>query len=87
METSSPSSTRASASCCASFRELGVDDETLVVFTSDNGPWLLWVTDRPVPQGGQDGGSAGPLREGKSSTFEGGMRVPSCPLLFRESWI
>jgi arylsulfatase A len=57
-------------------RELGIDDETLVVFTSDNGPWLLWATDRPVPQGGRDSGSAGPLREGKSSTFEGGMRVP-----------
>lgn len=57
-------------------RALGIDDETLVVFTSDNGPWLLWATDRPVPQGGQDGGSAGPLRQGKSTTFEGGMRVP-----------
>ena len=56
--------------------DLGVDDETLVVFTSDNGPWLLWATDRPVSQGGRDGGSAGALRQGKSSTFEGGMRVP-----------
>ncbi len=46
---------------------LGIDDNTLVVFTSDNGAWLLW---------GQDGGSNGPLREGKSSTFEGGYRVP-----------
>jgi arylsulfatase A len=55
---------------------LGIDDETLVVFTSDNGPWLFWATDGPVPQGGQDGGSAGHLREGKSTTFEGGMRVP-----------
>ena len=57
-------------------RDLGVDDETLVVFTSDNGPWLLWATDAPVPQGGLDSGSAGPLRNGKSTTFEGGMRVP-----------
>ncbi len=55
---------------------LGIDDETLVVFTSDNGPWLLWATDGPVTQGGQDGGSTGHLREGKSTTFEGGMRVP-----------
>ncbi len=55
---------------------LGIDDETLVVFTSDNGPWLLWATDGPVPPGGQDGGSAAPLRQGKSTTFEGGMRVP-----------
>ena len=57
-------------------RDLGIDDETLVVFTSDNGPWLLWATDAPVPQGGFDSGSAGPLRDGKSTTFEGGMRVP-----------
>ncbi|MEW6269160.1 MAG: sulfatase-like hydrolase/transferase [Thermodesulfobacteriota bacterium] len=55
---------------------LGADEETLVVFTSDNGPWLLWATDAPVPQGAQDSGSAGHLRHGKSSTFEGGMRVP-----------
>jgi len=55
---------------------LAIDDDTLVVFTSDNGPWLLWQTDAEVPQGGLDSGSAGPLREGKSSTFEGGMRVP-----------
>lgn len=55
---------------------LGVDEDTLVVFTSDNGPWLLWATDGEVPQGGLDSGSAGPLRHGKSTTFEGGMRVP-----------
>jgi arylsulfatase len=46
---------------------LGIDRETLVVFTSDNGPWLLQ---------GKDGGSAGTLRSGKGSTFEGGYRVP-----------
>ena len=45
-------------------RELGLDDKTLVVFTSDNGPHL-----------GQ-GASAGPLRGGKGTTFEGGVRVP-----------
>lgn len=55
---------------------LGVDERTLVVFTSDNGPWLLWATDVPVPQGGLDSGTAGPLRNGKSTTFEGGIRVP-----------
>lgn len=48
-------------------RETGIDGNTLVVFTSDNGPWLT--------QGAQ-GGSAGPLHEGKGSTWEGGMRVP-----------
>lgn len=55
---------------------LGIDDRTLVVFTSDNGPWLLWQTDAPQPQGGRDSGSAGHLREGKGTTFEGGLRVP-----------
>ena len=56
--------------------DLGIDDDTLVVFTSDNGPWIIWATDARVPWGGNDGGSAGVLREGKSTTFEGGMRVP-----------
>jgi arylsulfatase len=46
---------------------LGIADDTLVAFTSDNGPWLLF---------GNQGGSAGPLREGKATTFEGGQRVP-----------
>jgi hypothetical protein len=39
-----------------------------VIFTSDNGPWLTK---------GTDGGSAGPLRGGKGSTWEGGVRVPT----------
>jgi arylsulfatase A-like enzyme len=42
-------------------------EKTLVVFTSDNGPWLIM---------NEAGGSAGPLRDGKGSTWEGGMRVP-----------
>ena len=46
---------------------LGIDNNTLVVFSSDNGPWTLFDS---------HGGSAGPLREGKGSTWEGGMRVP-----------
>jgi arylsulfatase A-like enzyme len=45
----------------------GIDDDTLVLFTCDNGPWLRY---------GNHGGSAGPLREGKGSTWEGGVRVP-----------
>jgi arylsulfatase A len=49
-------------------RELKLDERTLVVFTSDNGPWLTK---------GADGGSAGPLRGGKGSTWEGGVRVPT----------
>ncbi len=46
---------------------LGLDEETLVVYTSDNGPWLSMK---------HHGGSALPLRDGKFSTYEGGMRVP-----------
>jgi arylsulfatase A-like enzyme len=49
-------------------RAQGLDKDTLVVFTSDNGPWLIR---------GTDGGSAGPLRGGKGSTWEGGVRVPT----------
>jgi arylsulfatase A-like enzyme len=49
-------------------RTQGLDKDTLVVFTSDNGPWLTK---------GADGGSAGPLRGGKGSTWEGGVRVPT----------
>jgi arylsulfatase A len=47
---------------------LGLDEHTLVVFLSDNGPWLVK---------GSHGGSAAPLREGKATTFEGGQRVPA----------
>ena len=47
--------------------ETGQLDNTLVLFTSDNGPWLSY---------GNHAGSAGPLREGKGTTFEGGVRVP-----------
>ena len=49
-------------------RELKLTERTLVVFTSDNGPWLIK---------GPDGGSALPLRGGKGSTWEGGVRVPT----------
>lgn len=49
-------------------RELKLDKKTLVVFTSDNGPWLTM---------GRNGGSAGPLRGGKGSTWEGGVREPT----------
>jgi arylsulfatase A-like enzyme/acetyl esterase/lipase len=45
----------------------GRSDDTLVLFTSDNGPWLSY---------GNHAGSAGPLREGKGTSFEGGVRVP-----------
>jgi len=52
----------------ATLTELGLERRTLVVFSSDNGPWR-------VQQG--LGGSAGPFREGKGTTFEGGVRVPA----------
>ena len=49
-------------------RDLKLDKNTIVVFSSDNGPWLSFHT---------HGGSAGPLRAGKGTTFEGGQRVPT----------
>ena len=52
--------------------ELNILDETLVIFSSDNGPWL---TMRDM------GGSAGELRNGKMYTFEGGMRVPTLAMM------
>lgn len=58
--------------------ELNLDDNTYVLFTSDNGPWLIKnknLTDGHLPR--DHGGSAGPLRSGKVSTFEGGVRVPT----------
>lgn len=48
-------------------QEEGLAENTIVVFTSDNGPWLPFKT---------HGGSAGLLRAGKGTTFEGGMREP-----------
>jgi arylsulfatase A len=45
----------------------GLSERTLVMFTSDNGPWLSY---------GDHAGSSGPLREGKGTSFEGGLRVP-----------
>jgi arylsulfatase A len=48
--------------------EHGIRERTLVVFSSDNGPWLVMM---------ELGGTAGVLREGKQYTFEGGQRVPT----------
>jgi arylsulfatase A len=48
-------------------KDEGLDDRTLVIFSSDNGPWLSY---------GDHAGSTGPLREGKGTSFEGGIRVP-----------
>ena len=49
-------------------RENQLDQKTIVWFTSDNGPWLTFR---------DHGGSAGLLREGKGTTWEGGMREPT----------
>jgi len=48
-------------------KALKIEENTLVVVTSDNGPWLIMK---------ENGGSALPLFEGKMTTFEGGQRVP-----------
>ncbi len=48
-------------------KELGLDERTYVIFTSDNGPWLIRK---------DHGGHAVPLRSGKTSWWEGGLRVP-----------
>jgi arylsulfatase len=48
-------------------KKLNLEKKTLVIFTSDNGPWLVF---------GNHGGSTGPLRGSKGTTFEGGVRVP-----------
>ncbi|MBE0537800.1 MAG: sulfatase [Phycisphaerae bacterium] len=49
-------------------RAEGLAENTLVIFTSDNGPWLVFK---------EHGGSSGLLRDGKGSTWEGGMREPT----------
>ena len=47
--------------------ENGIADNTIIIFTTDNGPWLNF---------GNHAGSAGGLREGKTTSWEGGQRVP-----------
>ena len=51
----------------SALKENGIDENTLVIFTSDNGPWLSY---------GTHSGKALPLREGKGTSLEGGVRVP-----------
>lgn len=52
----------------AALKKWDLEDNTLVIFTSDNGPWLNY---------GNHAGSTGGLREGKGTAFEGGPRVPA----------
>lgn len=54
--------------------ESGIEKNTLIIFTSDNGPWINY---------GNHAGSAGGLREAKNSVFEGGYRVP-CIMVWPE---
>jgi arylsulfatase A-like enzyme len=57
--------------------ELGLSGNTMVIFTSDNGPWSNdQERQRQKNNGAVAWGSAGPLREAKGSTWEGGVRVP-----------
>lgn len=59
-------------------QQLKLTDNTYVLFTSDNGPWLIKNRNHADGHRPDDhGGSAGPLRSGKVSTFEGGVRVPA----------
>ncbi|MSU66622.1 MAG: arylsulfatase [Opitutus sp.] len=51
----------------AAVKANGLDDNTLIIFTSDNGPFLSY---------GTDAGSAGPMRGGKLTAFEGGVHMP-----------
>jgi arylsulfatase A-like enzyme len=51
----------------AALKKHGLEKDTIILFLSDNGPWLVF---------GNHGGSAYPLREGKTTTWDGGTRVP-----------
>ena len=52
----------------AKLRQEGLDKNTYVIFTSDNGPWVIF---------NENGGSAGPLYGSKGTSYEGGVRVPA----------
>lgn len=52
----------------AKLKELGLEENTLIIFTSDNGPWLSY---------GGHAGTTGGLRAGKGTSLEGGIRVPA----------
>ena len=65
----------------AALKRAGLERETFVIFTSDNGPWLNF---------GNHAGSVGPLREGKGTEWEGGVRVPCIirwPGRIRAGWV
>lgn len=59
--------------------ELGLSSNTLVIYTSDNGPWnqdKYTKNKKGHPEGSIFWGDAGPLRNGKGSPYEGGYRLP-----------
>jgi arylsulfatase A-like enzyme len=59
--------------------QLGLRDSTLVIYTTDNGPWnqpAYYTKKKGHPEGSVFWGNAGPLRDGKGSCYEGGYRVP-----------
>ncbi|MEM6799603.1 MAG: sulfatase-like hydrolase/transferase [Planctomycetota bacterium] len=59
--------------------DLGLRDNTLLIYTSDNGPWnqeKYTKTKKGHPEGSIFWGDAGPLRNGKGSPYEGGYRLP-----------
>ena len=58
-------------------RELGLDQNTIVVYTSDNGPWSNHSLPQYVSTITEHAGSSGPLRGAKGTTWEGGIRVPT----------
>jgi arylsulfatase len=63
----------------ATLESEGIARNTLVIFTSDNGPWILYQDTASHPLYGEARllvGSASPFRDGKGSTWEGGVRVP-----------
>ena len=59
--------------------KLGLKENTLVIYTTDNGPWnqpRYYKTKKGHPENSIFWGDAGPLRDGKGSIYEGGIRVP-----------
>ena len=59
--------------------QLGLKENTLVIFTTDNGPWnqpKYYENKKGHPENSIFWGDAGPLRDGKASIYEGGIRVP-----------
>ena len=57
--------------------ELGIDRNTIIVYTSDNGPWSNHSLPQYTAAITEHAGSSGPLRGAKGTTWEGGIRVPT----------